>query len=261
MNNFLQRIVFGTLYAGLWLGSIWIGSTMYLIFLLASLGLVCHEFLKLHNNTGIWKVVLVCGLAYGLFYTSIPYVAWAYSACFAQIWIAYQMLFQKKTASNNLKSIIVACFHIGIPLLLLYHFGSRGGVVHKELLTGILLLVWTADSFAFVFGSWLGKRPLYTKVSPNKSLEGAVAALFFTPIVSYGIAQFSSALPTHIWVFIGFITASLSVFGDLAQSYIKRVANIKDSGKLMPGHGGLYDRMDSLIFAFPFIYIVFYYLT
>ena len=154
-----------------------------------------------------------------------------------------------------------ACFHIGIPMALLYYFGSNGGVVHKELLTGILLLVWTADSFAFIFGSWLGKRPLYTKVSPNKSLEGAVAALCFTPFVSFGIAQFSSALPTHTWVIIGFMTALLSILGDLSQSHIKRMANIKDSGKLMPGHGGLYDRMDSLIFAFPFIYIILYYLT
>lgn len=261
MNNFLLRIAFGTLYAGLWLGSIWSSSTLYLIFLLTSLLLVCYEFLKLHNTTGKWKVVLVCGLAYGLFYTSIPHVAWAYSACLAQIWIAYKMLFQKKTSFNSFISMGTACFHIGIPMVLLYYFGSNGGVVHKELLTGILLLVWTADSIAFIFGSWLGKRPLYTKVSPNKSLEGAVAALCFTPIVSYGVAQFSSALPTHTWALIGFMTALLSILGDLSQSHIKRMANIKDSGKLMPGHGGLYDRMDSLIFAFPFIYIVFYYLT
>lgn len=261
MRNFSLRTAFGVLYAGLWLGNLWLDSVLYTVLLLIAAMVVSNEFLKLNKSTALWKLILTCGLSYGLFQTEVPYIIWAYVSVLAQVWIAYQMLTQNKLDLGSFQSLGIVCLHICFPIMLLLHYGQTDAVLGRDMIIGILLLVWATDSFAFLMGSWLGKRPLYTKVSPNKTVEGALAALCFTPFVGFGIAQFSDVLSTSYWMLLGILTAGLAIIGDLAQSHIKRIAQVKDSGNLMPGHGGLYDRMDSLIFVVPFLYIILYYLT
>lgn len=261
MTAFLLRTAFGLLYAGLWLSTLWMGSGFYVVFVLGLSILVIKEFMSLHNIRAWWKAVLVGACTYGLFQAKVPQIIWAFGAVLAQIYFAYHMLTQKKWHTNTLQTMAMACTHIGVPMLLLLPAGSEGTVMNLDLITGILLLVWTTDSVAFVFGSWLGKRPLYTLVSPNKTIEGAIAAICIAPIMGFGIAQYSQVLSSNSWLIVGLLIAVLSIIGDLTQSHIKRMANVKDSGKLMPGHGGLYDRTDSLIFVIPFLYIIIYYTT
>lgn len=261
MVAFSLRSAFGLLYAGLWLGSLWYNSGLYLVFLLGITLVVIKEFLSLHSKTAFWIAVLVCGFTYALFLTKVPQIIWAFGSLMVQLWMAHHMLTLKKLRKKNLQIIAIACMHICVPMFLLLHQDSDKAVMTRELITGILLLVWTTDSVAFVFGSWLGRRPLFTQVSPNKTLEGALAAICVAPLMGYGIALYSGILSSNSWMLLGLLTSVLSIVGDLSQSHIKRMANVKDSGKLMPGHGGLYDRMDSLIFVVPFLYIILYYTT
>ncbi|MGB0260360.1 MAG: phosphatidate cytidylyltransferase [Flavobacteriaceae bacterium] len=261
MTSFSLRTVFGFLYAGLWLGTLWLNSNFYSIFLIGVSLVVTREFLNLQGTSSLWKVVLVCGLTYGLFQTQVPLIIWAFGAVLIQLWLAYHMVALKKLQAKSLSTMAIACFHICAPIFLLLYDGTEDNVFNQELITGFLLLVWTTDSVAFGFGSWLGKRPLYAAVSPNKTMEGAIAAICITPIVGYGMGQYSNIIPSNLWLLLGLLVAVLSIIGDLAQSHIKRLANVKDSGKLMPGHGGLYDRIDSLIFVVPFSYIILYYIT
>jgi len=91
-------------------------------------------------------------------------------------------------------------------------------------------------------------------ISPKKTIEGFLGGIFGTLIVSYFIFKYSDHYSVSIWFIIALLIAVLGTIGDLIQSKFKREAGVKDSGKLMPGHGGLYDRLDSIIFASPFIY-------
>lgn len=261
MISFSLRTAFGLLYAGLWLGTLWLDSVYYSIFLIGVSLVVTREFLNLQGTSSLWKVVLVCGLTYGLFQTQVPHFIWAFGAVLIQLWLAYHMVAIKKLQAKSLSTMAIACLHICAPIFLLLYDGAQDNVFNQELITGLLLLVWSTDSVAFGFGSWLGKHPLYTKVSPNKTVEGALAAVCITPIVGYGVGYYSNTFDTTSWLLLGLLVAVLSIIGDLAQSHLKRMANVKDSGKLMPGHGGLYDRMDSLIFVVPFLYIMLYFIT
>ena len=121
------------------------------------------------------------------------------------------------------------------------------------LLLGYLVLIWLFDTGAYIVGSLIGKHKLMEKISPGKTWEGLIGGL----IISIGIAIILSML-THIitrtdWLIISIITAISGTLGDLVESGIKRNALIKDSGKILPGHGGILDRIDSILLSIPFV--------
>ncbi len=115
----------------------------------------------------------------------------------------------------------------------------------------LLLLIWTADSAAYFSGRKYGRRKLLPKVSPGKSWEGVFGALLATVLLA-SAAAFYFELPPLDFVFLSIIITAVSIVGDLTESLFKRQVNIKDSGVLLPGHGGVLDRIDSLTSAAPF---------
>jgi phosphatidate cytidylyltransferase len=116
---------------------------------------------------------------------------------------------------------------------------------HPYKLLVLFLIVCLADISAYFIGTWFGKHKLAPTISPKKSIEGAVGAMIVVSIVIAVI--FHSVL----WVVLGLVTVIAAILGDLFESFMKRSAGVKDSGKILPGHGGLLDRIDSLIFAAP----------
>lgn len=120
---------------------------------------------------------------------------------------------------------------------------------------------WQSDNGALFFGSLFGKRPLAPLVSPKKTIEGVYGALFFSVftglIMSFyndsGSVYFPNIPRTH-YIFLSFLIAAVSVFGDFVESFVKRTAGVKDSGSLFPGHGGMLDRLDSLVISAPIMY-------
>lgn len=128
-----------------------------------------------------------------------------------------------------------------------------GGAV---LLLSILIILWSSDTLAYVFGSLFGKRKLFERVSPKKSWEGFLLSLVTTSLLSpllYKIPYFQTGSIQHplLWILFSVIIIVSGTFGDLAQSLLKRAVNVKDSGKILPGHGGILDRFDSFLFALP----------
>jgi phosphatidate cytidylyltransferase len=116
---------------------------------------------------------------------------------------------------------------------------------HPFQLLTLFLIVWLADIAAYFIGTWFGKHKLAPSISPKKSIEGAIGAMVVVGIVIALI--FHSVL----WVLLALVTVVASIAGDLFESFMKRNAGVKDSGKILPGHGGVLDRIDSLITAAP----------
>jgi phosphatidate cytidylyltransferase len=127
---------------------------------------------------------------------------------------------------------------------------------------GLFILIWTNDTFAYLVGKSIGKHKLFEKISPKKTIEGFFGGLIFSIFAGYLIsaylikpsAQFSDK-SILIWMIIAAIVGVIGTIGDLIESKFKRVAGVKDSGKIMPGHGGVLDRLDSVIFVAPFIFL------
>jgi phosphatidate cytidylyltransferase len=126
---------------------------------------------------------------------------------------------------------------------------------NPNILLGSFILVWVNDSFAYLIGKNFGKQKLFEKISPKKTVEGFLGGLLFSCIASYFIATFTQTLDFTSWLILGIVITVFGTLGDLIESKFKRQANVKDSGTIMPGHGGLLDRLDSIIFAAPFIYL------
>ncbi len=118
-----------------------------------------------------------------------------------------------------------------------------------------LLITWGNDTFAYLIGITLGKHKLWPRLSPKKSWEGTIGGWLFATLIGFLFVQYSP-LQASAWIgaLIGFFGGVLALFGDLSISMLKRQVGAKDSGVMMPGHGGMLDRLDSLLFVIPFVY-------
>jgi phosphatidate cytidylyltransferase len=119
---------------------------------------------------------------------------------------------------------------------------------------GIILLIWASDVCAYLVGSFIGKHKLYERISPGKTWEGTVGSAILTIGCAFVIAHWFPELDLKHWIVISLLVCVFGTIGDLVESMMKRQAGVKDSGKIMPGHGGILDRFDSLLFVSPFVY-------
>ena len=138
------------------------------------------------------------------------------------------------------------------------------GVVdyNPKIIIGLFILIWTNDTFAFIVGKTIGKHKLFERISPKKTIEGFLGGIFFAVFAAYLISKYYiRATPQFseksilIWTIIAVIVGVIGTIGDLIESKFKRIAGVKDSGKIMPGHGGILDRLDSVIFVAPFVFL------
>ncbi|HBH23032.1 MAG TPA: phosphatidate cytidylyltransferase, partial [Cytophagales bacterium] len=123
------------------------------------------------------------------------------------------------------------------------------------LIIGIFILIWVNDSFAFLVGKNLGKNKLFPSVSPKKTIEGFVGGFVFALIAAFILSRYNNDLSVWQWFILAIVVVITGTVGDLIESKFKRMAGVKDSGAILPGHGGLLDRLDSLVFAAPFAYL------
>lgn len=181
------------------------------------------------------------------------------------------MLFDHK----NVTFVDVACCGAAtfiIPMALSCIISTR--YLYEDYLPGVFLLVyllfcaWLGDSGAFFVGTFLGKHKLCPEISPKKTVEGMIGGILTVGVaVTVQCLVYNLILPSTlkmnyaVIIPIGMVASVLGVLGDLSMSVIKRQYNIKDFGNIMPGHGGILDRFDSVLFVAPFIYMVFSFLS
>jgi phosphatidate cytidylyltransferase len=124
-----------------------------------------------------------------------------------------------------------------------------------DILIGLFIIIWSSDVFAYLVGSWLGKHKLFARISPKKSWEGSIGGLVFALLAAYVLSLFFKQLTVSEWLLFAVIVVITGALGDLIESMLKRQAGVKDSGTLLPGHGGVLDRFDAVLFATPFVFV------
>ncbi len=145
-----------------------------------------------------------------------------------------------------------ALMYVVLPMILV-HFLERNIILNMYILT------WTFDSFAFLIGKKIGNRKINTKISPNKSWEGFLAGFIFTQLTCLLIIYSNENLEVSKLIFISLIIPFTATIGDFIESYFKRLSGLKDSGKIIPGHGGLLDRVDSFMITIPIIFLIIFF--
>lgn len=148
--------------------------------------------------------------------------------------------------------------YVIIPFLLIIKLPFLNNVTYRpSIVIGMFILIWANDTFAYIVGKTTGKRKLFERISPKKTVEGFVGGLLFTILGAYflGKSSYFTILTPLQWMVFAAILVVFGTLGDLVESKLKRNAGVKDSGKIMPGHGGILDRLDSILFAIPFIFL------
>lgn len=155
---------------------------------------------------------------------------------------------------------LVGLFYVGLfPGLTIALLGLEQGLT---VFFGLLGIVFAGDTFAYFFGRFLGKNKLLESVSPKKTIEGSIGGLLGSAIVGFCLAHFFlTELPVAQLVVIAVVSGAFGQVGDLFESLLKRLADVKDSGRIMPGHGGFLDRLDGVLFAAPVYYVLLHFLT
>jgi phosphatidate cytidylyltransferase len=178
------------------------------------------------------------------------------------------LIFAGGMFSKETNSIRSSLFTIGgiiysvLPFALLnqtafYDDGCNDATYTPWLILGIIFLIWSNDTFAYLGGSLFGKHKMIERVSPGKTWEGTLIGILLTFALSFTFNIWVYRLDPVIWPVLGIFIPVLATIGDLVESKLKREAGIKDSGTIMPGHGGVLDRFDSLIFVSPFVFVLF----
>lgn len=174
---------------------------------------------------------------------------------FVNLILLKDLFAEKKIPLFESKRYIVASFYLTSGFIFMLLIANYNSKFTPLLLLGSFILVWINDSAAYLIGKNFGKQKLFPSISPKKTVEGFLGGLFFACISSFFIAEYTQTLKFTSWLILAIIVSVLGTFGDLIESKFKRQAGVKDSGVIMPGHGGLLDRLDSIIFAAPFIYL------
>jgi phosphatidate cytidylyltransferase len=255
----VQRIITGSVYVGLLLLCIFWRYEAYagLIFLF---GLGClYELKKIIKLKSPFVYLLYSALcAYFIFWSKHPYELWGLLICtlLVQTQLIFSLFNPGAKRLSALKKTGVSLFYIGGGILFLILISRITGDYSPGLITGLMFLIWTNDSFAYLVGKRFGKHKWVPHISPKKSGEGYIGGLIFSLLMAWGLSLYVTDLSLQEWFILAVTVVIFGNLGDLVESSFKRKAGVKDSGDLLPGHGGLFDRLDSLLIAAPFAFLM-----
>lgn len=191
---------------------------------------------------------------------------WSFIVLFTIIhfgcWYEFVRLLKKIDPENYRLKSLLGVLYITLPIVLMIIIRTENvrGVSDnflKVIPCGIVFSIWINDTMAYIVGSFIGKTPL-SKISPKKTREGTFGGIILCVIVISLIGYFTKYYSLIDWIAISLFCGLFGTLGDLLESKLKRMANVKDSGSLMPGHGGFLDRFDSLLVAIPFVFVYYF---
>ncbi|PQJ82454.1 phosphatidate cytidylyltransferase [Polaribacter glomeratus] len=258
MRHLLTRSLSGIIYVLIFISAILLSKESYIV-LTTIFGFLC-----------IWeftKMVALKNYAAYIFYAFVLFLMIQRQNSYATVlvlavtiasslFLMYQLFAKKQiTFFNDRAKLGVTIRYVIFSICFLVLLPFYKGNFHPYLMISVLSIIWINDSFAFLVGKNFGTRKLFPSVSPKKTVEGFLGGLTFALLTAFLISKFNVDFSLLNWLIIGLIVSVVGTIGDLVESKFKRQAKIKDSGSIMPGHGGILDRLDSLLFAAPFVYL------
>ncbi len=267
MNDLLKRSLTGVVFViAILVGTIIHPITFALIFG-ALLFLTLHEFYKLVGNTAIvpQKItgqilsILLFVDCFGIAYKLLPVQsALLFIPIFLFVFVFELFRMNTKPLQNSAVTLL-GLVYVTIPFCLLNFIVFPGfpmkTVFYPWILTGIFFIIWMYDSVAYFVGSLFGKHKIHQRISPKKSWEGLIGGAILAIIMGILNAVLFQILDITAWIVTAIIIVIFGTLGDLFESKVKRDLEVKDSGSILPGHGGFLDRLDSLLFSIPVIFI------
>lgn len=252
----LIRTISSLIGAPLLLGLTYLGGP-YTAFLTAVIGLLAlHEFQEIARKLGvkiwakttflgaiIWLLLIILNLREGLFPFLILWLLFA----LGRMGIQYPNIHISEVGLNFLSIIYTVVLSSHLILLRSLEQGRAWVFL-------AFFWVWATDTFAYLIGRVFGKHPLAPQISPNKTIEGSMGGLIGAIITGLIATKIMGGIPWPFFLGLSLIVGISAQIGDLFESALKRSAGVKDSGNLIPGHGGFLDRFDSMLFAFPIVY-------
>lgn len=264
MKKLITRTITGIVLVVVMLTAIVVSPYSYaLLFLLILIGGIA-EFNKLFSQsavkpnqvfsyiTALVLFILTFLIAQGILEYTVLFVLFPLFL----IVMAAELYRKKEKPVENIAVTIFSIIYLATPLSLINFLvfpALSANTYTPKLLIALFSLIWIYDSGAYLFGVSIGKHRLFERISPKKSWEGAIGGTLTAITAAWFISGFIPEIKTMHWIVISIITVISSTFGDLTESMFKRYFGIKDSGNILPGHGGVLDRFDSLFFAAPVI--------
>lgn len=270
-KNLIQRTIAGGVLVALILCSIIFSPYGFVALFGLVAALSVAEFHKLTNKNGInvpiWWAILASELLFGAFFL---YFSGIISPLFHQLaFIAYAFclfglfmlaLFKPiQMPIEMLAHFVLGQIYVAVPLSLLSGILFFGGNWSPILLVALFVTIWMNDTCAYLVGSAFGKHRLFERVSPKKSWEGFFGGVVGALLSGFLFYKFSAfGQPLWFWLIFAEIVVVFGTLGDLIESLFKRSLGVKDSGNIIPGHGGMLDRFDSLLMSSPFVFLFLY---
>lgn len=267
MNNFTTRTITGAVFVILIIGSVilnhWVFSALFLLISLGGYWEFTRLARALNGRPPVLAGMLVAGLVYSLItfwnYGLLPDYSLYFLLLVPVIILSIELYRKSDTSLTNIAMCLMGIVWVVIPLSLLsgfYNLAEEHKWRETGLLLGFFLILWIYDSGAYIFGSIFGKHRMLERISPKKSWEGFAGGTLAGLLIAYLVSASFTEFEVWEWMLIGISIVIFGTIGDLTESMFKRNAGVKDSGKILPGHGGILDRFDAVLVAAPIVYIL-----
>lgn len=267
MKTIITRTITGSIFVALVIGSIILGPLFFAaVFLIFAL-LGVHEFYRIVNKDNVKPQKLE-----GIICSAILYISFilVFNGLLSKSYLLINILticiiFIKELYRNeenpffNIGYTLLGIIYVVAPLLflnLLFDNGNTNKSFNPHVLLSFFIILWTSDTFAYLSGMAFGKHKLFERISPKKTWEGSIGGAIASILAACILSFFYRDYDILSWCFIAIVIIVFGTFGDLVESLLKRSYNIKDSGSILPGHGGILDRLDGVLIAAPILYVI-----
>lgn len=273
MNNFTLRTITGIIFVTVIVLAVWFSYVSMLLLFLLIVALGLWEFFSLVERIGykplkipaIIVAVLIFSSLFSLVEYSFPKPP-SFLFVLPGFFLIIELYRKNEHPFLNVAYTLFGLVYILLPFYLLawhaiYFYRSYDPDLSRYypyLILGVFFLIWSNDTFAYLFGKAIGKTKLFERISPKKTWEGTIGGGIGTIAIAILLSRFFGEYSLNDWLIVAIIVVVIGTLGDLVESLFKRSINIKDSGNIIPGHGGILDRFDSFFLAAP---VVFFYVN
>jgi phosphatidate cytidylyltransferase len=265
VQNLYTRTITGIFFTGLIIGSLLLHPIAFavVIFVMMIVGLL--EFYRLAASQDIYPQQVLGFIVGAVIYIIVALIALGilsalYLALLPVLLLLFFIAELYRTKPNSILNVTFSIFpiaYVSIPFAMLIFLMNplvTGDQPHWHLLFSFFFILWSNDTFAYLVGITMGKHKLSEKISPKKTWEGVIGGILFGLLAAFIISIFFKELTLWQWLLAALSINISGIFGDLSESLLKRHFQVKDSGNIFPGHGGILDRFDSVIFSAPVLF-------